>query len=223
MQQAARPCALSTWGWTAGAGCVPTAPCQCQGNMQHEGSIVPCVPISTRCMAGSKHRIAGRLPAARTLLATMAASATGSAAVPASAAAVAFPGFVIPAAASSSLGGSGCDATGVSAGSAQAMVHTFLMILHHSQNLMSVSTITRQGPRRSATIERQFLRLPQPRGTCHWDWACDRRRRPRAPRAPAPPHAAAPAAAPCAPRPSAAAPRCRETVKVCIVTFACLA
>ena len=41
------------------------------------------------------------------------------------------------AAASSSLGGSGCEATGVSAGSPHTMVHTFLMILRQSAYIMA--------------------------------------------------------------------------------------
>ena len=85
-----------------------------------------------------------RLAAARTLLATMAASAMGSAS--ASVAAAALPGFVVPVPSSSSLCGSGCDATGVSAASAQAMVHTFLMILHRSQNLLSVVPLFARNP-----------------------------------------------------------------------------
>ncbi len=114
-------------------------------------------PKPTRCMMGmhqgwactkEANTSAWPLPASRTLLATMAASATGSAA--ASAAAAAFPGFVVPVASSSSLGGSGCDATGVSAGSAQAIVHTFLMILRHSRTLMSVVLLQMRHPTRTS-------------------------------------------------------------------------
>jgi len=97
-----------------------------------------------------------RLPATRTLLATMVASATGSAAASTPAVAAAFPGFVVPVASSPSLSASGCDASGVSARSAQAIVHTFLMILHHSETVKKVILLHGKNPTRTTSSSRSL-------------------------------------------------------------------